>query len=74
MVFCILLEVLLIAEAFDFKDTNVILNEEKYDTIAPIDIYSVLVLSNALNCFSNYNTEKLIVKIPVLNEYSESFN
>lgn len=59
------------AEEFDFNDTNVVLNEEKYDAIPPIDIYSVIVLSNTLNCSSNHNTDDLIAKIPVLNEDGE---
>lgn len=59
------------AEEFDFNGTNVVLNEEKYDAIPPIDIYSVIVLSNTLNCSSNHNTEDLIAKIPVLNEDGE---
>lgn len=59
------------AEEFDFNDTNVVLNKEKYDTIPPIDIYSIIVLSNTLNCSSNHNTDDLIAKIPVLNEDGE---
>ena len=59
------------AEEFDFNDTNVVLNEEKYNTIPSIDIYSVIVLSNTLNCSSNHNTDDLIAKIPVLNEDGE---
>lgn len=59
------------AEEFDFNDTNVVLNKEKYDAIPPIDIYSVIVLSNTLNCSANHNTDDLIAKIPVLNEDGE---
>jgi len=59
------------AEEFNFNDTNIVLNEEKYDVIPPIDIYSVIVLSNTLNCSSNHNTDDLIAKIPVLNEDGE---
>lgn len=59
------------AEEFDFNDTNIVLNEEKYDTIPPIDIYSVIVLSNTLNCSSNHNSDDLVAKIPVLNEDGE---
>ena len=58
-------------EGFDFSDTNVVLNKEKYNAIPPIDIYSVIVLSNTLNCSSNHNTDDLIAKIPVLNEDGE---
>lgn len=56
------------AEEFDFNDTNVILNKEKYDTIPPIDIYTVIVLSNTLKCSSNHKTKDLLAKIPVLDE------
>lgn len=59
------------AEEFDFNDTNVVLNKEKYDAIPPIDIYSVIVLSNTLNCSSNHNTDDLIARLPVLNEDGE---
>lgn len=59
------------AEEFDFNETNIVLNEEKYNAIPPIDIYSVIVLSNTLNCSSNHNTDDLIAKIPVLNEDGE---
>ena len=59
------------AEEFDFNGTNVVLNEEKYQKIPPVDIYSVIVLSNTLNCSANHNTDDLVAKIPVLNEDGE---
>ena len=59
------------AVEFDFNDTNVVLNDEKYDAIPPMDIYSVIVLSNTLNCSANHKTKDLLAKIPVLNENGE---
>lgn len=51
--------------------TNIKLLEDYYHEIPPIDIYSIIVLSNTLNCSSNHNTDDLIAKIPVLNEDGE---
>ncbi len=56
------------AEDFDFNNTNIVLNKEKYDEIPSIDIYSVIVLSNTLTCSLNHKTKDIIAKIPVLNE------
>lgn len=58
-------------EEFDFNGTNIMLNEEKYDEIPLINIYSVIVLSNTLNCSTNHKTKDLLAKIPVLNEDGE---
>lgn len=59
------------AEDFDFNNTNIILNKEKYNEIPSIDIYSVIVLSNTLKCSSNHKTKDIIAKIPILNKYGE---
>ncbi len=59
------------AEKFDFNNTNIVLNKEKYDEIPPIDIYTAIVLSNTLNCSVNHNTKDLLAKIPVLNQEGE---
>lgn len=56
------------ADSFNFEDTNIILNKDKYDEIPLIDIYSVVVLSNTLKCSSNHRSKDLLAKIPVLNE------
>lgn len=55
-------------EDFDFDNTNIVLNKEKYDEIPSIDIYSVIVLSNTLRCSAKHRTKDLIAKIPLLNE------
>jgi len=56
------------AEGFNFNNTNITLNKDKYDEIPLIDIYSVIVLSNTLKCSSNHRSKDLVAKIPVLNE------
>lgn len=56
------------AEDFDFENTNIIVNKDKYDAIPQIDIYTVIVLSNTLKCASNHETKDIIAKLPVLNE------
>lgn len=56
------------AESFNFDNTNITLNKDKYDEIPLIDIYSVIVLSNTLKCSSNHQSKDLLAKIPVLNE------
>lgn len=53
---------------FDFENTNIILNRTKYNEIPQIDIYSVIILSNILNCTINHKTKDIIAKLPVLNE------
>lgn len=53
---------------FDFENTNIILNKSKYDEIPQIDIYSVIILSNILNCTFNHKTKDIFAKLPVLNE------
>lgn len=58
-------------EDFDFNNTNIVPNKEKYNEIPPIDIYSVIILSNTLKCSTNHKTKDLIAKIPVLNEDGE---
>lgn len=55
-------------EDFDFENTNIILNKSKYNEIPQIDIYSVIILSNILNCTVNHKTKDIIAKLPVLNE------
>lgn len=55
------------AEGFDFDNTNISLNKDKYDDIPLLDIYSVIVLSNTLNCSSSHKTKDLIANIPALN-------
>ena len=54
-------------EDFEFENTNILLNKDKNDEIPPIDIYSVIVLSNTLKCSTNHKTKDLLAKIPVLN-------
>lgn len=54
-------------EDFDFNSTNIFPNREKYDEIPPIDIYSIIVLSNTLKCSLNHKTKDVIAKIPILN-------
>ncbi|WP_313069736.1 hypothetical protein [Lacrimispora sp.] len=56
------------AEAFNFDNTNITLNKDKYDEIPLIDIYSVIVLNNTLKCSLNHRSKDLMAKIPVLNE------
>lgn len=56
-------------EDFDFKNTNITV--KKNEEIPPIDIYSVIILSNTLKCSANHKTKDLIAKIPVLNEDGE---
>lgn len=58
-------------ENFDFTNTNIILNKDKYDNIPQIDIYTVIVLSNTLKCSSTHQTKDIIAKLPVLNEYGQ---
>lgn len=53
---------------FDFDNTNIFLNRTKYDVIPPIDIYSLIVLSNTIKCSINHKTKDIIAKLPVLNE------
>lgn len=55
-------------KGFDFENTNILLNKDKYDEIPQIDIYSVIVLNNTLKCSSNHKTKDIIAKLPVLNE------
>lgn len=59
------------AENFDFNNTNVTLNKDKYDNIPQIDIYSVVVLSHTIHCSMNHNSKDIIAKLPVLNEYGQ---
>lgn len=58
-------------EDFDFENTNIIVNKDKYDSIPQIDIYTLIVLSNTLKCSSNHDTKDIIAKLPVLNEYGQ---
>ncbi len=59
------------AEEFNFSDTNIILDKKFYNTVPQIDINSVIVLSNTLNCSFNHQTNDIIAKIPVLNKNGE---
>lgn len=55
-------------EDFDFENTNIILNKEKFENTFRIDIYSIIVLSNTLKCSSNHQTKDVIAILPILNE------
>lgn len=56
---------------FDFENTNIFLNKDKYEYIPNIDIYSVIVLSNTLKCSVAHRTKDFVAKLPVLNEHGE---
>lgn len=56
---------------FDFENTNIILNKDKYDEIPQIDIYTIIVLSNTIKCSSNHEIKDIVAKLPVLNEYGQ---
>ena len=56
------------AETFRFKDTNIVLNKERYDSVPYIDIYSAIVLSNTRRCSSKHRTKDVIADIPVLDK------
>lgn len=58
-------------DGFDFENTNISVNRNKYEEILPIDIYDIIVLRNTLKCSSNHDTKDIIAKLPVLNEYGE---
>lgn len=59
------------ADDFDFDNTNIFLNKDKYNEIPSINIYTLIVLSNTLKCSSNHDTKDIIAKLPVLNEYGQ---
>lgn len=59
------------AEEFNFSDTNINLDKKFYNFVPQIDINSVIVLSNTLNCSFNHQTNDIIAKIPVLNKNGE---
>ena len=56
------------AENFHFDNTNIILKKDQYDCIPSIDIYSLFVLSNTINCSLNHRTKDLVAKIPTIDE------
>lgn len=59
------------ADDFDFENTNIIVNKDKYDSVPQINIYTLIVLSNTLKCSSSHDTKDIVAKLPVLNEYGQ---
>lgn len=56
-------------EDFEFENTNICLNKDKYETISQLDIYSVIVLSNTRMCsINNHRTSDVTAKLPVLDK------
>lgn len=58
-------------EDFDFNNTNIILDKRFCNTIPSIDINSVIILKNTLNCSFNHHINDIIAKIPVLDKNGE---
>lgn len=57
-------------ENFDFKNTNISINKNKYNPIPipPIDIYTTVILSNELKCLVKHKCKGVIAKLPLINE------
>lgn len=59
------------SEDFDFENTNIIVNKDKYNNIPQINIYTLIVLSNTLKCSFSHETKDIVAKLPTLNEYGQ---
>lgn len=55
-------------ENFNFEKTNIILDEKYHQSVPPVSIYSVVVLSNTLKCSSKCHTTDVVAKLPTFDK------
>lgn len=53
-------------ESFDIENTNIEIVDKYYNQIPKIDVYSLIVLSNTLNCSKNHKTKDIMAQLPVM--------